>query len=1323
MTPRSRLNVLCLVVTAWCLLQAPGRIAADTKLDLVVDPMRFLGRALRLWQPEAAFGHIQNQAVGYLFPMGPFFALGDVAGIPMWIVQRLWMAAILVFALRGAVRVAEELDIGTPSTRLFGGAAYALSPAIVVFLAHTSGGLVPAAALPWVLLPLIRGSRQGSPRQAAARSALAVAAMGAVNAASSVGVLPLPLLWLLTRQRGPRRRRLLLWWCALTPLACLWWAVPLALQARYGLDFVPFTEPAAVTNATTSAVEAVRGTGHWLTYLFVNGPWLPGGWELNTVRAAIAATVALSALGLFGITRRDAPERTFLAAGLIVGTTLVCAGYAGPLGGGFSAQVRELLDGPFAAVRNVSKFEPVLRLPLALGLAHVLALLRVERMERALVAVATAVVVAAAAWPLVRADTVLPGSFEQVPRYWTDAAKWLAANSDGGRTLLVPAASFAEYDWGRPLDEPLQALARSPWATRDLIPLGSVGATRLLDDIERVVTSGRPDPGLAPALARAGVRFVVARNSLDRLRVTAPAAVYVRRSLGASPGLRLVRSFGPSKATGPTTDRLTPDLGAGSPRVAALDVYEVTGTTPHAVAYPLDGTVRVSGGPEAVRALTTGGQIDDGGAVLAGDVGSNLVPEVAMLTDGQQRRDVDFGAVRDNFSYVLTPGEPAPGTRRPPRDRLVVPGTAHQTVATMSGATRLRASSYGASGVREPEVQPYAAVDGDPATAWVASPQRASRGQWLEVQFADPISVPSIEIRPLRDHPWRTRVTRVRVRTDAGTVTERLRDSAEAQPVTLPKGPTRTLRVTFVSTQGTSSAGISELTIPGVRIVRSASLPRDVTGPVRGIGLDRARTDPYDATRDDEEPVLRRRVTMPADGVFIARGSAVPRAGAPLDQLTADPTRPSAGLTTVASSTWESLPAFGVANLTDNDATTAWVADPDDTAATVSLSWAGERVVDRVRVRSVDGPVLRPTRLRILSSAGVREVTLSPSGSATFPPLRTAGLSVSFPDTDPRSLAPGEQGLVVRGAVGLAELHFPALADLEPPAPDPSRPVELPCGSGPPLAIDGVQVPTRAASTVGALRRLEDVGFEACRPVELAAGAHEVVAPAGTALTVGRLSLVAEAPAPAAPARRVRVTRWAAERRSVEIGSGAAALLTTDENLNDGWVARLGDRRLPPVRVDGWRQAWLVPAGAGGTVTLDFSPGRAYRAGLLIGGLGVLLVASAALLRTRRRDAGSMEPLVAGSLPRGVAETVAVAVAFVVGGPFVLLAPGLVLVARAWPGALPALTGSLFAAAGLVVVLQPGRFPDSGAGAFSAAAQALAVAALVLTARALRAEP
>src|SRR6185295_12451151 len=81
---------------------------------------------------------------------------------------------------------------------------------------------------------------------------------------------------------------------------------------------------------------------------------------------------AVAAVGLLGMALRDNPHRRFLVLGLLIGLVLVGMGYARDFHGFFALDRQQALDHALAPLRNLHKFDVVLRIPLVLGLAHAL---------------------------------------------------------------------------------------------------------------------------------------------------------------------------------------------------------------------------------------------------------------------------------------------------------------------------------------------------------------------------------------------------------------------------------------------------------------------------------------------------------------------------------------------------------------------------------------------------------------------------------------------------------------------------------------------------------------------------------------------------------------------------------------------------------------------------------------------------------------------------------------------------------------------------------------------------------------------------------------
>ncbi|MBC7267355.1 MAG: DUF3367 domain-containing protein, partial [Streptomyces sp.] len=380
--PRSRgwLLGFWAVVCTLFLAVSPGRQTFDTKLGVTVDPDRFFAGLGQLWHDRSGFGGIQDQYVGYLWPMLPFHWVCRTVDVPVWLAERLWMSLVVTTAFWGALRLAERLRIGSGASRLLAAVAYALWPVFTTVVGSTSAAALPGAVLPWVLLPLA-DERYGA-RVAALRSALLVPFMGGVNAASTLASL-LPVgLYLLTRPPGPRQRKLIAWWVPGVLVATAWWWIPLLLLGAYGENFLPYIESSTTTTASMSATEALRGAGNWVAYLHFGEAWLPAGWTVASSVVVIVCSALAAGLGLAGLARRDLPERRWLVLTVLVAVVVLLAGYGGGFGAPFHGTVRDWLDGGLAPFRNIYKFQTGLALALVLGLAHVVGVAVRERGAR-----------------------------------------------------------------------------------------------------------------------------------------------------------------------------------------------------------------------------------------------------------------------------------------------------------------------------------------------------------------------------------------------------------------------------------------------------------------------------------------------------------------------------------------------------------------------------------------------------------------------------------------------------------------------------------------------------------------------------------------------------------------------------------------------------------------------------------------------------------------------------------------------------------------------------------------------------------------------------
>lgn len=1330
------------VVFAAFLAASPGRTTFETKLGVAADPWRFLGDLGELWHSRGGFGGIADQYAGYLFPSLPYYGLTDLLQIPTWLAERLWMSLVVAAAFWGALRLAERFGTGTPRTRLTAAVCYALWPTYTIVVGSTSAAALPGAVLPWVLLPLT--SRSVAPRVAAARSALAIPFMGGVNAASTLAALLPALLYIATRTGRPRRA-LLAWWLPGVVLATVWWWVPLLLLGAYGEDFMPYVETADTTTSAMSATEMLRGAGNWTAYLHFGEPWLPAGWTVAAGWLAVLGGAFAAALGLAGLARRDLPERRWLVLTALTVTGIVLAGYGGALGAPFAEQIQGWLDGWLRPFRNIYKFQPGLALALCLGLAHLLGVALDTRGTRRLPGrrllpwVAALAVLPGLCLPYVNGDILQSGGFTQLPRHWQQTADWLRAHSPHTRAYVTPATAHGIYTWGSPIDQPLDVLAKSPWAQRDYVPFGTPGNRRATDAVEQALMSGGEVPGLADYLARAGLYDVVVRNDLDPDQAGYVPPQTVKRTLEAS-GYRKVKGFGPTLTGG----RIPPDtplqVAGFYPRQKAVEIYRPTGVErPGRVALrPVSGTAQLSGGPEALLPLAGDARLKDRPVVLTGDHHPGLgTPPLQVNGDGLRRADTRFGLVNTNTSHTYTATERnhPDSVQRPgkePKQILPTEGTGHQTTSVLRGARSVTASSSGNWLFHLPQFEPVGAFDGNPDTAWAEGSAGEPEGQWIKIAFQGAVDVPDrIELTPLAGTPSRAAPTRVRIETDHGATEDILRPTGEQQRVKAPKGAAHWLKLTITDAQtpraGLSGAGFSEIRIPGVQVTRLLKLPADGKNTGSGselVSLHRG-SDPGGLAPASEELGLHRQFGTAQRGTWDVRARALPVPGDALDQLL-DEAAPGSRdrITATADSTARTGTSLSARNLVDGNLSTAWIAGDKPT---IHLRWPEKKKIDEIVLAPAGGISAAAQEVRISSPDGGTTAGVDKNGQARFEPITTDRLTLTVTKTRKLTVHNPVADRNLQLPVGLNEVYLPALDEYRVPAPGPDETFELPCGKGPMLAVDGTLHATRAQGKVRDLTERRPVDVELCAGeaqdgrLSLDSGTHTVEAGhtgplALTDVTFGRGedggARAAGARARAPEERGSTARDWAGDERTVEVADGPAAYLQTHENANDGWKATLDGEELTPLRLDGWQQGFLVPAGKKGTVHLEYEPAGWYRGGLLAGGLGIVALLGLAFVRMRAgRPLGDEDapPPPAGWVLGTVALTLVLAL---VSGPYALIVPALAVVARLRSRVLVPVALVAMAGAGVLAALGAADALAEQRGAYGHVAQALALLAL-----------
>ncbi|MFD7157120.1 alpha-(1-_3)-arabinofuranosyltransferase family protein [Kribbella sp. NPDC059898] len=378
----------------------------------------------------------------------------------------------------------------------------------------------------------------------------------------------------------------------------------------------------------------------------------------------------------------------------------------------------------------------------------------------------------------------------------------------------------------------------------------------------------------------------------------------------------------------------------------------------------------------------------------------------------------------------------------------------------------------------------------------------------------------------------------------------------------------------------------------------------------------RALCGPEQARNSAEPNGLSRAIRIPRAASYELRGTALAKDGETLEQLLTVP----GAITATASSRGIAAPEGRPGAVVDRSTGTGWLAASDDPTPSLTLTLPTARDVHGLRFQAdayLNGSRPAAVTLHFDNSTPV-SATVDAGGYVRFATRHTRNVKIDFTATKPLQDAR-------TSPVGVSEIQVLGADDLR-KAVDPKRQVPAYCGNGPAVRVDGVPMRTQVAATMQQLLLRQPVPFSLCGTlpaVPLRSGQHQVevqsnggLVPIETTLAKAGLGDVK-----AQPIQGVDVWRPNPTELTVEVpGADQQSVLVVAQNYNEGWEAYDGSgQKLTPIRIGGWQQGWLLPAGQEQVVTARFMPDRTYRAALLLGLVALLSVLAVGVFLPRGR--------------------------------------------------------------------------------------------------------
>lgn len=1297
----------------------------DTRPDFYLEPWRTLTRFYSAWTASPYLGS-PNYHTGAITSVAPLAALSAL-GLTPGAVFKTWHFILLLLAAGGTARLSRHLLPGLSRyAALFAGVVYIANPWAI----HGASVLPIALSLalfPWQVLCLIRAFEDPRSWRWPALFGLTFFAMAGSNAAVQplFGLAVVPVVAVYAWHSLELRLRAIsavVGKCALFVVVLSAYWLPATFAAgRAGSAHADTTETLAGISSTSSFAEVLRGLGFWSLYGGdARGPWIGAHTSYVDSWPVVVATFVAAALALVSLLAVHVRVRRLLIALVVVAVVLMVGAYPWSSSSLFGQAMRWSFENiPLLVLfRTTNKIGMVLVLALAVASAAGVVWLFTRVGRRWLTAPLLLLVMIGISFPAWQGK--LYASEWPIPDYWYEAGNFLDEGPPDQRTLVVPGYVTATYRWrgsGRP-DELLYGLTERNVVVPSAVQNTTPAAYNFLSALDEAFQSGTGPATSLSAFARLlGAEQVLVRHDGEWESVGGVRPSGVDRAITADSGLTPTRNFGDpgENVQGPDQE---PD-GFFETFVPPLQLYGVTAAPKMVRAEELGSAAVVAGDGWAVPAMERADLLRQHSTfryaqdLSAREFASLLGPEHQLVvTDTNRRRNVVPGRVSNANGRLLSATEPLTGATR-----TLGTDVKDQTQLT-TGDVRVGESEIGAEARPVPTSSPANALDGDDFSSWFAGEGAGAVGRSWTVEFRQDRTFRDLTLKQPTTGGASVRWVEVR----AGGSSQRVDLSQGSATIDLGgvRGRKLTVEVTSVGGFGSNPVGLSEVSIPGLKITPRAKLPStvdDLYAKLSSVDQAQFRQTPLQIlmTRSrgadglDDEANLQREFTTSTAREFRAK------AVAHIDTSREDLLDRAAGIPTGArsSSVFGDNPDLRAAYAFDGDPSTGWLTGSvlvgssieqrgrERDLSTISFSqkaWTEEGSTNWIRAIDVyvDGELIRAA---VPVGRGTTQVPVVPDGQN----LRGRTLKIVVAaDTDP--------SVTTSPVVSEIDAGLRQKAD--------ATRAKKTC-------IDIATVNGRSLSM-----RLRDAAqneWVSCgKRISLPTGTH-VIRPADDGVIVDSLDL-RSAPRPPAqtPAVAPGLTFTSDQGSRVRARVGASLhdepyVLVLSQAFDDRWRATVDGKSLgKPFLVDGHAMGWTIDDPGSHVVDLEFGPQSGTHVGAAVTGAGLLAVAALAVLPRRGVQVVPRREPVRRRLriPPAVSWLAFIAGVYVLTSWTGLLA-AVILAGWHWfrppdPRVLAVAGATLVAAAGLVTVIYLGVAGDFSYVSTSFLPNALATIGLVL---------